>query len=181
MNERYRITLIFLALLATIPLRAIADIADRHLFDQVEVAGMTLQTPAREAFERLIARGYDIGSLQTYEDWQQSGLNAVKGDRNAPEGHSEIVLTRNGEQLIEIREHLIRLRNPFDVAAGIEAMRNHFGLPADAKDCKTSPNGKAGNCGVEDADRTAVYSLTFNGDRQRYDVVQRLDLKPDEN
>ena len=88
------------------------------------------------------------------------------------------MLTRNGEQLVEIREHLIRLRNPFDVVGVISERRGHFGLPDDAKDCKTSPNGKAGNCGVEDADQTVIYSLTFNGDRQRYEVVQRLDIKP---
>ena len=178
---KYRIAIVLLALVATVPLRAVADVADRHLFDRIEVAGITLKTSAREAFEVLKARGFDTGNLETYDDWQQSGLLAVKGDRNAPEGHSEIVLTRNGEQLIEIREHLIRLRNPFDVVAETDAKRSHFGLPADAKDCKTSPNGKAGNCGVEDADRTAVYSLTFNGDRQRYSVVQRLDLKPAEH
>lgn len=165
-------------MLAGTPESVSGDVADRQLFYQVEVTGITLQTPAREAFESLIERGFDIGNLRTYDDWQDSGLIAVKGDRNAPEGHFEIVLTRSGERLIEIREHRIRLRNPFDVVAGIDAKRRHFGLPADAKDCKASPNGKGGHCGVEDADQSVVYSLTFNGDRQRYDVVKRLDLQP---
>ena len=175
---KYRFRIALLALIATAPLHAIADIADRHLLDRIEVSGITLMTSARKAFESLKARGFDTGNLETYDDWQDSGLIAVKGDRNAPDGHSEIVLTRNGDQLIEIRESLIRLRNPFEVVAEIDSKRSHFGLPSDAKDCKTSPNGKAGHCGVEDADQTAVYSLTFNGDRQRYSVVKRLDLKP---
>ena len=178
MTQVSRIAVALIAIAAILPLRVVADVADRHLFNKVEVAEITLETSARDAFESLIDRGYSIGNLKKYEDWQQSGLNAVKGDRNAPEGHSEIVLTRNGEQLVEIREHLIRLRNPFNVVGEIEAKRNHFGLPADAKDCKTSTNGKAGNCGVQDTDETVIYSLTFNGDRQRYEVVQRLDLQP---
>ena len=177
---KQRISIVFLVMVALFPLRAVADTADRELFDGVEVAGITLSTSAREAFNTLKALRFDIGHLDSFDDWQQSGLIAVKGDRNAPEGHSEIVLTRNGDQLVEIREHLIRLRNPFAVGAEIDAKRRHFGLPADAKDCKTSPNGKAGSCGVEDAERTAVYSLTFNGDRQRYSAVKRLDLQPAE-
>lgn len=174
------IQIVFLIFVALVPVRVVGDTAARELFDGVEVAGFTLTTSARDAFETLKARGFDTGNLNTYDDWQQSGLIAVKGDRNAPEGHAEIMLTRNGDQLIEIREHLIRLRNPFPVVAEIDAKRSHFGLPADARDCKTSPNGKAGACGVEDADQTAVYSLTFNGDRQRYSVVTRLDLQPAE-
>ena len=177
---KQRISIVFLVMVVLLPLRAVADTADRELFDGVEVAGITLTTSARKAFDTLKARGYDIGNLQSFDDWEHSGLIAVKGDRNAPDGHSEIVLTRNGDRLIEVRESLIRLRNPFAVVTEIDAKRRHFGLPADAKDCKTSPNGKAGSCGVEDADGTAVYSLTFNGDRQRYSVVKRLDLQPAE-
>lgn len=159
---------------------AAADVADRSLIESTQVAGFTLQTPAREAFETLKSRGFDTGDLATYEDWWQSGLFAVKGDRRAPEGHVEIVLSRNGDQLVEIREHWIRLASPFDVSGEVEAKHNYFGLNADAKDCKTGANLVSASCGVEDADKTVIYLLNFNGNRQRYSVVQRLDLQPAE-
>lgn len=176
----YRFAIVWLLSIALAPLLAVADIAERHLFDQVQVAGMTLGTHAKDAFNRLKAEGFDTGDLDTYEDWWQSGLIAVKGDYKGPDGQFEIVLTRNGDRLTEIREQRIRLAAPFDVLTEIDAKRSHFGLGPDSQDCMTSPNGKNGSCGVEDADRTAVYLLTFIGDRQRNSVVQRLDLKPAE-
>jgi|GEM_PF-4223150 len=169
-----------LVLVGLLSVRANADVADRGRIEAVTVADLTLQTSAREAFNLLKSRGFSTGNLETYEDWWQGGLSAVKGDYNAPGGHVEIVLARNGEQLVEIREHWIRLKEAFDVVSETEAVRSYFGLPADAKDCKVAANRKNANCGVEDADQALVYLLTFNGDRQRYTVVKRNDIMASE-
>ena len=179
LSRRLRVTARGLALACVLLLGvspAQADVADRTRIETVTVADMTLQTSARDAFNLLKRRGFSTGNLETYEDWWQGGLSAVKGDYSAPDGHVEIVLARNGEQLVEIREHWIRLKAAFDVVAETEAVRSYFGLPVDAKDCKVAANQKNANCGVEDADQDLVYLLTFNGDRQRYTVVKRNDI-----
>ncbi len=179
-NTIRRVNLFALLVLSLSLPPASADIAERAQLLRITVAGLTLQSSAREAFETLKAQGFDTGHLATYDDWWQSGLVATKGHRNDPDGQFEIALSRNGDQLVEIREHRIRMQTAFDVAGEIEERRRELGLAADSNDCLVASHGKNGSCGAQDADETVMYLLNFNGNRQRYAVVKRLDVKPAE-
>ncbi len=150
-------------LLAAASARAAEIVRDPGLIETMPVQGVTLAMTPKEAFDHLIAKGYRAGDITTFEQWDTGGLNLVLGDFSAPEGRSEISLSRarTGDRLVNISETFNRPQERFDTNGEIGAMRDHFGIAADDPKCRLNDAG-GGTCRVADAAENAnhAYGLT---------------------
>lgn len=139
--------------------RAAEIVRDPGLIETMPVQGVTLAMTPREAFDHLLAKGYNAGPITTFEEWNTGGLNLVFGDFSAPEGRSEITLARAraGDRLVNISETFNRPQQKFDTHAEIQAVQNHFGIPADNPKCFVN-DADTGTCRVADAEENANHA-----------------------
>ena len=138
-------------------------VRDPALISSMPIRGVTLDMTPREAFEHLIAMGYNAGNVTSYDEWDTGGLNLVLGDFGAPEGRSEISLSRTavGERLVNISETLNVPPGQIDSHAEINAIRAHFGIAADDPNCHVNEHD-TGACRVGDAAENANHAYGIN-------------------
>lgn len=160
-----RCTLVMVAVVsffAAVSAQAAQIIRATALIESMPIQGVTLSMTDEEAFNQLTAIGYTANGVPSFADWTTSAISMVRGAATTPEGLSEISLSRTTEgRIVNISETFNRPRNRFDADAEVQAMRDHFGIPADDPDCKANEHG-SGSCRVADAaeDDNAVYGLT---------------------
>lgn len=166
---------ITLALAALTPAAAEEIVREPDLIAAMPIQGVTLATPPEEAFNHFMSLGYDAGDIETYADWEGTGLNLVRGATSDPDGESWITLQRANGHLVNIAETFSRPRDPFDTRSEIGAAQNHFGVAADDPKCRVNDAG-TGTCRVADAQENAnfVYGMTaFPVQLQRYATRNR--------
>jgi len=143
--------------------RAEEIVRDPGLIESMPIQGVTLAMTPKEAFDQLTAMGYRAGDIATYDDWDTGGLNLVLGDFGAPDGRSEISLSRakSGERLVNISETLNRPQAKLDPRAEIQAIQNHFGIAPDVPNCQVNEHN-TGTCRVADAAEDANHAYGIN-------------------
>ena len=176
-----RQTLRIAGLIATLVLvaSAHANEVDAERIENIKVAGVSLSGGAEAAFNHLIEAGYNT-DVETYDEWREAGRSFVKGDVNSPssspDGYTEIVLLRNGHQLVSISLTYINMQNPMNVDEEHQQVRTALGIPPDAPRCTVAGNNAS--CAANDADGTVVYTLQILAGRQRYETATRRGIAP---
>lgn len=140
------------------PALAQKETRDDGLLRTMEISGLTLDMPAREAFELLLGQGYDAG-IERFEDWDQPRLELVLGEVESPEGFNQMQLAREGDRLTNIVYHVQRPRGArFDIEREVNRARGHFNVAADSKSCFAGPT--MGVCSVDGAGGVLSYHQT---------------------
>lgn len=152
--------LIVIGCTTTAPIRAAELVRSASQIEAIQIQGVTLATPPKEAYERLLAAGYRAGKVKTYADWKGRELALERGGPGAPEGESWITLARHKGQLTQITEQTNQPRNRFDAVAEIGAVQRHFGISRDDRKCRANAHG-TGHCRVQDATKTGDVDLVF--------------------
>lgn len=149
--------------LAAAPAHAERIIRDPAQISSMPIQGVTLSMTPEQAFNHLTSLGYRSQGIPTYADWTTGGISMVLGDFSAPEGRSEVTLsrTRSNDRLVNISETFNRPRQRFDTAAEMSAMQAHFSIGADEPDCRMGAGG-GGTCRVAESEENTnhVYGLT---------------------
>ena len=154
-------------------------VGDRSLIETIPIQGVTLAMTPKEAFEHLFAEGFRAGNIQDFDDWQESGIEFVRGTYGSPDGHTSLVLSRNGERIIQISETYSQPGRPLDAEQEIGDAIRHFGIESDAPRCRAA-NPHNGVCSVQDAaeqeDVDLVYSLQVMSIMRMHQVIRNKEL-----
>lgn len=142
------------------PTRAAELVRSASQIAGMQIQGVTLATPPKEAFERLLGAGYRAGKVKTYADWTGRELALERGGPGAPEGESWVTLARYKGQLTQITEQTNQPRKRFDAVAEIGAVQRYFGIEPDNRKCRANAHG-SGHCRVQDATKTGDVDLVF--------------------
>lgn len=162
-NQRAFILAALVSLLVSVSAKAAEIVRDAALIESMPVQGATLSMSDEDVFNHFTAMGYSAHGVATFADWTTSGINMVRGDFSAPEGRSEISISRTrAGRLVNLSETFNRPKQKFDAAAEVQAMRDHFGIAADNPKCKANEHG-SGSCRVGDAEENAnnAYGLSI--------------------
>jgi len=135
-------------------------VRDGGLIETVPIQGVTLAMTPEEAFEHLYSQGFRAGDIQEFSDWQQNGIEFVRGTYGSPDGHTSLVLSRNGERIIQISETYSQPGRPLDAESEIGNARRHFGVASDAPSCEAA-NPHNGICSVQDAEEAEDVDLVY--------------------
>ncbi len=157
---KYFFVLIAIGCAAPAPSRAAEIVRSALQIAAIPIRGVTLATPPKEAFDRLLAAGYRSGKVKTYADWKGRELAFERGGPGAPEGESWITLARHKGQLTQITEQANQPRKRFDAVAEIGAVQRHFKIKRDNRKCRADAHG-AGHCRVQDTDKATDVDLVF--------------------
>ncbi len=157
---KHCLVLIVIGCAVTAPARAAELVRSASQIEGMQIQGVTLATPPKEAFERLLAAGYRAGKVKTYTEWKGRELALQRGGPGAPEGESWVTLARHKGQLTQITEQTNQPRKRFDAAAEIGAVQRHFGIGPENRKCRANAHG-SGHCRVQDATKTADVDLVF--------------------
>jgi len=137
-------------------------VRDAGLIETMPIQGITLAMTPEEAFDYLFAQGFRAGDFEKFEDWQENGIEFVRGVYGSPDGHTSLALSRNGERIIQISETYSQPGRALDAQSEIGKARRHFGITDDTSNCKAA-NAYNGNCRVQDVtdaqDVDLVYGL----------------------
>ena len=176
---RSTLTGAFLTAFAMTTSAAAADLVrDAGQIATISIQGVSLDDTPREAFEHLTLLGYGAGGIETFADWDEGGIEMVRGTYSDAEGESRVTLMRAGRRLVNIMESFNRPRAPFDSEAEMNAVRSHFGITEDDANCQLNA-ARSGVCRVADAEEeeNLVYGISvFPTMIQRY-ATRTHDLK----
>ena len=176
----YRLTLVLF--FAASEAFAAAAVVDTSALESVDLHGVYLGMPAKQAFTTLTNAGFKAGPISNYEDWTGEGLELVRGDGQGPEGEARLLLLRRGDKVIQLSETFIRTRGErFSPESEITRLQQILGLPADNTHCHVAPSG-SGICEARDHSEVAnaQTSLTISiSPIMRQSVLMRREaLKP---
>ena len=135
-------------------------VRDSGLIETTPIQGVTLAITPKAAFEFLLAEGFRAGDIQEYNDWQDGGIEFVRGTYGSPDGHTNLVLSRHGERIIQISETYSQPGQPLDAENEIGNARRHFRVSGDTPKCKAA-NPHNGNCRIPDAENAQDVNLVY--------------------
>ena len=151
-------------------------IRDAALFETAQIENISLSMTPEEAFDALMADGYQAGDITRFEDWHHGSIEFVRGSYGAG-GVSSISLGRADGRLALISQSLNK--PGIDVAAEIGAMQTHFGIASDETDCRVNRAGTGGSCAVRDADVPEDVTLKFTMTAQSMMILRSISRPKD--
>jgi len=147
-------------------------IRDAASFETVTIEGVNLATTPEDAFNALIAAGYQAGPIEEFEDWEYGTIEFVRGSYGGPDGLSSITLGRADGMLVFLTQSLNK--PGIDVAAEIGAMQTHFGIASDETDCRVNRSGTGGSCAVRDQERPDDVTMKFTMTAQTMMILRSV-------
>ncbi len=147
-------------------------IRDSSKFESAEIEGISLSTLPEDAFNALLAEGYQAGDITRYEDWHHGSIEFVRGSYGGPNGMSSISLGRSDGNLAFISQSLNK--PGIDVGAEIGAMQIHFGIEGDETDCRVNRSGTGGSCAVRNAEVPDDVTMKFTMTAQSMMILRSV-------
>ena len=147
-------------------------IRDAAIFETAEIEGISLSTLPEDAFNALLAEGYQAGDITRYEDWHHGSIEFVRGSYSGPDGLSSISLGRSDGTLAFISQSLNK--PGIDVGAEIGAMQAHFGIESDETDCQVNRSGTGGSCAVRNAEVPEDVTMKFTMTAQSMMILRSV-------
>lgn len=127
---------------------------------RIPVQGISLDMSSREAFDTLLAAGFQAGNLRDYDAWTGDGVEFVRGEYGSPSGYWSLFFQRRGDRIVSISETYNAPGNPIDAQAAISDLRRRLNIPADNPRCTTS-GAHAGYCELQDAEEADQITTLF--------------------
>ncbi len=110
--------------------------------EAVSIHGVRLGMSDARAFTTLSNAGHKAGPIQLFEEWTGEGLEMVRGDGQAPEGESRIVIVRRHGEVIQLTETFIRTRGErFNPEQEINRLQQTLGLSSNDPHCRITRSG----------------------------------------
>lgn len=147
-------------------------IRDAATFETVTIEGVSLSNTPEEAFNTLIAAGYQAGPIERFEDWEHGSIEFVRGTYGGPDGMSSISLGRADGHLVLLSQSLNK--PGIDVGSEIGAMQSHFGIASDEVDCRVNRSGTGGSCAVRDAEVPDDVTMKFTMTAQSMMILRSV-------
>ena len=135
-------------------------VRDASLIETIPIQGITLAMTPKEAFDYLFEQGFSAGDFEKFEDWQETGIEFVRGVYGSPDGHTSLALSRDGERIVQISETYSQPGRPLDAVSEIGSVRRYFGITDDTPKCKAA-NPHYGNCRVQDVTEAQDVDLVY--------------------
>ena len=160
MPRTLRLSAAVLLMFVFLPLNAANLVRDSKLVASAPIQGVTFDMSPQQAFEHLYGLGFKAGSIASFDEWQQDGIEFVRGSYDGPAGESRITMSRKDGRITHLSETWNRPRDKFNAVQEIDKAKAHFGIAAEEGTCK-AVSDYSGNCRVQDAEDPHDVDLVY--------------------
>lgn len=147
-------------LLLAVPSAASEPVAGTRLLETIAIQGVTLSMSPRQAFDHLKSAGFQAGNINSFAEWEDDGIEFVRGTYGSPDGFWSVTVSRSGEQIIRISETFNAPGMQLDAEAEIGAVKRHFGFTDETRQC-AAPRPNSGTCSARDAENGTDAKTTY--------------------